>query len=103
MDAASAVGATAAANAQQPSSAAKPSRAGELREVCGQFESIFLTHLTRAMRRTVPKTGLLDGGLAGDIYRDMLDVEFAARMAERGGVGLGEMLYRQLNERLSGE
>jgi len=73
--------------------------AAQLKKACSEFEAIFLSQLTRAMRKTVPESGLLDSGLAGDIYRDMLDVEIAAQMARRGGVGIGETLYKQLVER----
>lgn len=94
------VGSIEAAGAPIPGARARQNtdKAAELKKACADFEAIFLSQLLRTMRRTVPKSGLLDGGLAEDIYRDMLDVEIAERMARRGGMGLGDMLYRQLSK-----
>ena len=69
----------------------------ELRKACADFESLFLYKLMQTMRKTVPESGLMDGGLTEDIYTDMLD-ERIANMAANGGrgTGLGERLYSDL-------
>jgi hypothetical protein len=36
---------------------------------------------------------------AADTFQDMLDKEFATRMAERGSLGLADMLQKQLSQR----
>ncbi len=41
----------------------------------------------------------LDGGSVGRTYREMLDSELADRMAEAGGMGIANVLYRYLTER----
>ncbi len=68
----------------------------DLRKACTGFEAIFLNKLLQSMRRTVPKSGLLDGGLQEDIYKGMFDERLAQAMAQRG-IGIGDMLYRQLS------
>jgi len=69
----------------------------ELRDACADFESLFLYKLMQTMRKTVPESGLIDGGLAEDIYTDMLDERIADMAATRGrGTGLGERLYFDL-------
>ncbi len=73
------------------------SSSGELRKACKDFESLFLYKLMQTMRRTIPESGLMDGGLTEDIYTDMLDEKIAVMAAESGrGTGLGERLYQDL-------
>lgn len=69
----------------------------ELRKACADFESLFLYKLMQTMRKTVPESGLLDGGLSQDIYTDMLDEKISDMAAGAGhGTGLGERLYLDL-------
>ncbi|MCC6446104.1 MAG: rod-binding protein [Armatimonadetes bacterium] len=72
-----------------------------LRKAAQDFEAVFLHHMLREMRRTAPDSGLLGGGATEGLYRDMLDQALAERLAERGGLGLGEMLYQQLSKEAS--
>lgn len=68
----------------------------KLKKVSQDFESIFLVYLLREMRKTIPKSGFLDGGVANDIFREILDEKLAGEVAKSGGIGLGELLYEQL-------
>ena len=68
-----------------------------LKESCRDFEAIFIKQMLSSMRATVPRTGMIDGGFAGEIYEDMLYDEYAAKMARTAGLGIAEMLYRQLS------
>ena len=69
----------------------------ELRKACADFEALFLHKLLKVMRRTVPESGLLDGGLTQDIYTDMLDEKLAEIAAHNGkGTGLGEKIYHDM-------
>jgi flagellar protein FlgJ len=67
----------------------------ELKEATQEFESLFLHHLMKTMRSTVPKGELFHGGVNEDIYADMLDQEIA-KVASQRGIGLAELLYQQL-------
>jgi flagellar protein FlgJ len=53
--------------------------------------------MLNVMRKSVSKTGLLDGGMAEEIFEDMLYDEYAQKMAESGSFGIADMIYRQLN------
>lgn len=70
----------------------------DLKKICRQFESIFLTYFVRQMRKAIPKSDFLEGGLAGEFYRDQWDQALAEKMAEGGGIGLAKILYQQLQK-----
>lgn len=69
----------------------------ELKEACSDFQSIFVKQMLDSMRKTVNKTGLLDGGQAEEIFEDMLYDEYAQKISNTGNLGLDEMMYRQLS------
>ena len=63
-----------------------------------QLEAIMLKMLYNDMWKTVPKNELFGDSNAMDIYRDMYNEELTKKMAEGGGIGLGDFIYRQLTE-----
>jgi len=67
-----------------------------LKKACADFESIFISYMLKTMRRTIPQSGLNDFP-GKDIYTMLLDQKVAEDVAKRGGgLGLQEMLLRQL-------
>ncbi len=70
-------------------------RSSDLYKACVDFESLFIKQMLNAMRETVPKDGLLDGGLGRDIFEDMLYDEYAKKMAETASFGLADTIYLQ--------
>ena len=75
--------------------AAKEDKA--LKAACKSFEAMFLNMMYREMRSTVHEGGLFGEDNATKIFEDMRDSELSKQMAEAGGIGLGDMLYRQLS------
>ena len=73
----------------------------KLREACQGFESVFISKLFAEMRATVPKDGMLHGHYE-DQYYSMFDKAMCDKMAENGGIGLADMMYRQLKSRVLG-
>ncbi len=69
----------------------------KLREACVDFESIFIKQMLDSMKKTVNKTGLVDGGFAEEIYQDMLYDEYAKEMAQTANLGIADMMYKQLS------
>ena len=63
-----------------------------------EFESYFVSYLLKKMRDTVPKSGLLDSGAGGEIYKSMMDEKVAEGIAGSGGFGLSQLLIRQWTE-----
>ena len=68
----------------------------DMEKVARDFESVFVNKLLESMRKAVPKSGLLDSS-ALDMYQSLMDQEMAKKMSERKGMGLGEMVYRDLS------
>ena len=66
-------------------------------DACIQFESLFIKQMLNSMRKTVQKSGLMDGGMAEEIFEDFLYDEYALKMAETAGFGLADTLYQRLS------
>ena len=66
-----------------------------LAEVSRQFESLLMHLMLKSMRQANLGEGLLDNDQSL-FYRDMFDHQLALHMAESGGLGLAEMIERQL-------
>jgi len=61
-----------------------------------QLESFFLRQMLTEAR---PQGGgMLDGGFAGDTFKQMLDEAIADKMTAAGGVGMTQMFARQLDK-----
>jgi len=88
---------------RNPSSFGNSNSEKSIEKVSRDFESIFLHKLLSSMRKTVPKSGLLDS-FATDMYRSMMDEEISREMSKNKGMGLGEMIYNDLSNinRVSG-
>ena len=71
----------------------------KLRKACTDFEAVFISKMWEQMRATVPKEGYLHSPQE-DMYRSMFDRDFAEKMASDGGIGLGDMMYSQLKDKL---
>ncbi len=69
----------------------------ELKVACQQFESIFLNHILKSMRATVPDGGLFEKSVAFDIVQSMHDEALAEQVSLNGGIGLANQIYEQLS------
>lgn len=67
-----------------------------LREVAGQFEALFLQTMLKSMRDASIGDPLFGDSDAHEMYQGMMDQQLAVEMASGKGVGLAEMLVRQL-------
>ena len=57
---------------------------------------MFLTLMYKQMRNTVPKDPLFGESNAMNIFKDMRDTQLMQNVASAGGMGLADMLYKQL-------
>jgi flagellar protein FlgJ len=67
---------------------------GAVRQAASQFEALFMQMVLKSMRDAVPKSGMLEGAGA-DVYKSMLDTQFAQALSGRPG-GLSDLIARQL-------
>jgi flagellar protein FlgJ len=83
------------------SAAAKPGKpvvdkTSKLYEQCQELETFLVKDLLTGMRRTVQKSGLIEEGLAGKFYEDMLWDEYTRDFSRNAGFGLAEQAYLEL-------
>ena len=67
-----------------------------LREVAGQFEALFLEILLKDMRNASLGDPIFGQSNQHDLYREMLDKQFAVEMSSGRGIGIADMLAAQL-------
>src|SRR5690606_16470352 len=87
-----------AALASLRNDAAKSQDAATLKEAAKQFESLFTQMMLKSMRDA--NRGFSEGSMfsssQGDFYQDMFDDQIAVHLSKGRGLGLADMLVRQL-------
>lgn len=68
----------------------------QLQEACEAFEAYYLNKVFGQMRKTIPKSDLVDKSQGRDYFEDMLYDAYSKEIAGGNGAGLKEMLYKQL-------
>lgn len=74
---------------------ARADEAGTLGEVAQQFESIFVQMMLSSMRDATMKGGLFESHQL-ETYEQMFDQQLSLDLARQGGVGLADVIVRQL-------
>ena len=72
----------------------------DLHEACTEFESLFIYHLLKEMRASIPDGGYLGKSLQSETYTSLFDIEIARRLSTQRGMGLADFLMQQLADRL---
>jgi len=70
-----------------------------IRKVAREFEALMINEMLKSMRATVNRDTLMDGKNGEEIYRSMLDQEYAQALANQGGVGLSRLIEQELLQR----
>jgi flagellar protein FlgJ len=66
-----------------------------IRKTAEQFEAHFLQQMMKSMRDTVEKSDLVESNNM-EMYQDLMDKEVAMKMVQRGGIGVANMLEKQM-------
>lgn len=74
-----------------------------LRQATQNFEAIFLSQLFASMRKTVSDGGYTGESNSENMYRALLDEQYALELARHQGTGLAEQLFRSLEKALPPE
>ena len=77
---------------------ARDNNEAALREVAGQFEALFIQMMLKSMRDANLGEGLLDSEHSRT-YQSMYDRQIALDLSKRQGLGLAEMMVRQLSRK----
>jgi flagellar protein FlgJ len=73
----------------------------ELRHAAEMFESYFLQMMFREMRKTtVNENSFIPKSHAEKIFQEMLDEQVSKDAASAGGIGLADMIYKQMTRHL---
>jgi len=87
--------------AQLQASLPKDDPQAQLKAVAEEFESLFAKQMLDSMRATLsPDDDLFYGGMAQDIFQDMLYEEYARMMAKTGSLGVADIIYKQYESTL---
>jgi flagellar protein FlgJ len=81
---------------------ARDNNEAALREVAGQFEALFIQMMLKSMRDANLGEGLLDSEHSRT-YQSMYDRQIALDLSKRQGLGLAEMMVRQLSRNAGSE
>ncbi len=73
-----------------------------LREVAGQFEALFLQMMLKSMRDANLGEGMMDNENT-KTYQAMFDQQISLEMSRGRGIGLAEIMVRQLRQQQGGE
>lgn len=69
----------------------------QAKKVSRDFEALVVGMMLKSMRETVGKDKLTGGGHGEEVYRSMLDQEYAAVSVKRGGgMGLAKMIEKDI-------
>lgn len=69
----------------------------KMKKACADFESIFIYQMLKTMRSTVPRSSLLNKMTGKETYETIMDQKMSEELTVKGGLGIQEMLFRQLN------
>ncbi|MDO9067798.1 MAG: rod-binding protein [Deltaproteobacteria bacterium] len=69
----------------------------QAKKVSQDFEALIVGMMLKSMRETVGKDKLTNGGHGEEVYRSMLDQEYASASVKRGGgLGLAKMIEKDI-------
>jgi flagellar protein FlgJ len=80
-----------------PAPAAGPDRATQMRRAATEFEAMAIGEMLKPMFDTVDtSSGPFGGGVGEAAWRPMLIETIGKQMAQHGGIGLADAVYRAL-------
>jgi peptidoglycan hydrolase FlgJ len=74
-----------------------------LKKAAKQLESVFYYYMIKAMRDTVPKDGLFDGGNEEEMMTGLLDQQLSVDMAQGGHGSLSELIIDQMHRQFGAQ
>jgi len=76
----------------------------KLKESAEEFEALFVKQMLDTMRQSLHKEDrLFQGGMAEDIFEDMLYTEYSRVFAKTGNFGIADAIQRQYEPFMNGK
>ena len=69
----------------------------DAKKAAEQFEGILVQEMLKSMWGTVPKNGALTGSYEEGMYRDMFNEALAKSISEGEGIGIKDVILRDIN------
>ncbi|WP_025898721.1 rod-binding protein [Sneathiella glossodoripedis] len=66
------------------------------RQTAEEFEAFFLSQMLNNMTSGLQTDTTFGGGESEKIFRSMLHDEYAKSMSRQGGIGIADMVYREI-------
>ena len=66
------------------------------KETAVEFEAFFLSQMLNNMTSGLQTDTTFGGGESEKIFKDMLNDEYAKSMSRQGGIGIADMVYREI-------
>lgn len=73
----------------------------KLQETCKELEAVFVNMMFKQMQSTIQKSKLIDGGFGEEVYNDMLLEEYSKEATSGNGIGLAQIMYKQLSKNIT--
>ena len=70
----------------------------KLKDLCKDFESIFLSMMLKKMKSTIPESGLMEKSFGVDMFEDMYIDQISSEISKKNDLGLARMLYDQFKK-----
>jgi Rod binding domain-containing protein len=70
--------------------------AGQARAAAEAFEGFFLAQVLQSIYAGIATDGPFGGGASEQVYRSMLNTQYANSLAGSGGVGIADAVYREI-------
>lgn len=74
-----------------------------LRKAAEGMEATFMNMLVKQMRASVPESEATKNNKSLQIFREMLDQEYSEKASKNQGIGLAEVIIRQMLEQSQGQ
>ena len=68
----------------------KDGQTARLKNLCQEFEAVFVHTMLKGMRATIPGDGLLEKGFGSEIMEEMRDVEVSKAVSQHHNIGIAE-------------
>lgn len=74
----------------------------KIKDAAQQFEALLVQQMMQAMWKTVPQEGILSGSREEEYFRDMLNQALAESISKGQGIGVREVIEREMG-RMEGQ